>query len=753
MDPLYSGPPPYSDPKGTPYFDPLGEHNWDRIITEDVIIFPKPSVLLPTVYGTVPGPRALLTPVEIPLIQKSLVELYQNQPPIFQLRRTGFIAEDQTISDTLDTPSRHTIFQNVTSLGNSKHSHDTIVNSMIEFLMDANNRAWLRCDTMDVMLQIIIRGLEDIVSTHCPYTIGVANGLPILIDIREDHEAQKKYKADQMVVENNTDQISKTEWRMKLSRKPIHAAILNFENQHHTAFIWDRRHGHVYYFDSLAHGREERTHAFILFWRQRLIDHGLATGFSYISVPCTEQPSTWECGYASLSFLLYTLRGLVGFTSNQLISCTDRQVNDEHRSFLRDIGVTNEPMDTSDLRVRDWCLYQYGKPITPSRGSKVAIELLCAMAGNEIGLKSSKQLIIKNMPSKRYLWSVKEAAADEQLNAPLYPIPQAYNLTALGGFCPTELTAYEEAKKCFLRYRVFGNNWPTTEALLNESVEVWQLRTQHGGQPFDLLNPFASTLNEPSSSSGFTTVNWRRPNTMDKRRMNISEFYSVKRAQQEKPEKPSKKYIKVDYDVLKPASSVSMHSGSTSLCHKPAFRGESKEKGLGQRSGSQLSELSQLSDITSGSFGSIDSNKIRLDNDLPLPTTPNKSVSGGHWRTEYVDIPTQPIRGEGIDMTIGVRNAVADKIKCIQTYELGRHSHAATLVPNGLMGYSAWGQIRDRVRDHEISRRQQSQGGQPSRPSRAERAANRDIRRETPNLSDNLRDLELGNGSKGQGGK
>lgn len=171
---------------------------------------------------------------------------------------------------------------------------------------------------------------------------------------------------------------SPTELKKAMFNKRFFIGLVNFENNHWTSFIFDRKRRHLYHYDTLEAARQSRFRAAGLAFREAFSSAGLPYTFSMFGLPVTPQPDEWECGYLAVYTLFQNLRGLVGLDG--------RELRHMWAPTLVTFDQTKERAPTPfSLRHRDWTPNPWEKP-SPSDLERVKDFITIAILG-ELGIK------------------------------------------------------------------------------------------------------------------------------------------------------------------------------------------------------------------------------------------------------------------------------------------------------------------------------------------------------------------------------
>jgi hypothetical protein len=218
-------------------------------------------------------------------------------------------------------------------------------------------------DSLSAVLRMLGNGLEKVV-TVARFEIIIQGKYPKL---NSENPEPTPFLPDnyERVVKCNTDQGfgGYRRWREACCGRRFYAGfVFHAYNKHFTSFIWDRKEGDFYHFDSLSNDQMVRAKNVGLAWREHLAKSGQPFEFNFHAIPLTPQQGDWECGLISTYCLFQTLRGLVGVT------CTELKTICPPKTLKID-GKEEAPLLPFDLLVRDWLLDNWTTGGTP-RGIK-----------------------------------------------------------------------------------------------------------------------------------------------------------------------------------------------------------------------------------------------------------------------------------------------------------------------------------------------------------------------------------------------
>ncbi|KAJ9419920.1 hypothetical protein QL093DRAFT_1972607, partial [Fusarium oxysporum] len=116
-----------------------------------------------------------------------------------------------------------------------------------------------------------------------------------------------------------------------------------------TTFIWDRKKGKFYHFDSFLPDQMIRLSNAILGFGEFLAAIGQKFTFTYYQMPISKQPTGWECGIIASYCVIKKIHGLVGANYAEAVAVHGK------KSLLID-GRPHEEPEPSDLLLCDWVL-------------------------------------------------------------------------------------------------------------------------------------------------------------------------------------------------------------------------------------------------------------------------------------------------------------------------------------------------------------------------------------------------------------
>ncbi|KAI6756495.1 hypothetical protein HG531_014126 [Fusarium graminearum] len=119
---------------------------------------------------------------------------------------------------------------------------------------------------------------------------------------------------------------------------------------HWTSFIWDHIRGDLYHFDTYEPDQVERTRHVAYMWRELLASCGLPYSFNIFQGPLTPQEDTVSCGPLSIFMIFRFLRGLVGYTREEMVKI--------HRAYTLKLAdqPSTEPSKAPALLFSDWVI-------------------------------------------------------------------------------------------------------------------------------------------------------------------------------------------------------------------------------------------------------------------------------------------------------------------------------------------------------------------------------------------------------------
>jgi hypothetical protein len=203
---------------------------------------------------------------------------------------------------------------------------------LIEFMGLMQNRQWLGSGQMEMMLELLRRGLENVVCVlECCLVTGKLAMNPARLS-REVAEADAMPPGYQRASEGVKGWGF---WKMRVDRAweaikdhRFIAGIFHFSGpQHWAAFVFDREAKVLVIWDSLQVGAEGRFRVACAYWREYLTTIGQPFTFQAVAVPVVWQQDGYSCGPISIWQLFMSMRGWAGARVSEFKPCQPLQLD------------------------------------------------------------------------------------------------------------------------------------------------------------------------------------------------------------------------------------------------------------------------------------------------------------------------------------------------------------------------------------------------------------------------------------------
>ena len=255
-------------------------------------------------------------PEERASVDQPMVTLYKYQPPLFNPRLKWPNARQLKAAEAGDYSKIPPFPSFEASEGSSWELH---AESVEEFLVNLTNGDWATGGSIFAILEILTRGIENIVAV-IPSEM-IIQGYPI----PPTFVMNKSASGVQAGQENCSGRTpfgahAKNMFSQRdLQGRRFWVTLINFTDeedihsgQHWALGIFDRRSGVFYFLDPINGGRQERAKATGLMWRNFLGSLQLPYHFLVVAPDISNQRDGYECGYIACFNMVLMFRCLIG---------------------------------------------------------------------------------------------------------------------------------------------------------------------------------------------------------------------------------------------------------------------------------------------------------------------------------------------------------------------------------------------------------------------------------------------------------